>query len=560
MKAKIYTRFSDASRQDANSTAAQIRNCVQLIEREGWQHIGTYSDEGISGSDNERPEYRHLLADAEAGKFDVIVLDETSRFTRAPGELQRQLAMLKFRGQFLVDCRGFDSRQAGSSLLASVSNYMDEQEVEKIIHRTRRGQREVVEMDLNPGGRAFAYSSVPVKTNGKRRWRIVVVPEQAEVVREIFRRYIAGEGFSTIADSLNARGVPSPGSTWQRKTRRRRGWLASAVRAILCNEKYRGKLIWNRTKWTKVPFTAKRKMVERPRSEWVIRDMPALAIVSENTWQRVRARFAEPSRRKQARASKLRRGRPPRYLLSGLMVCDRCGAKIIIESKGRYSCSSRTNGAKSLCDNHLRVDHEVAETALLSGIKRELLSDDLIAYMQRRVRERIRDMHNNAKPASRLVKRLQSELREIDSKLQRIADAIEATGISDTLADRLRSLEQAKRKATSHLSDAKKRQKPIDGLPDIIPGLVERYREMVGQIAELGRNRHAKVEDIAKARKALSALLGPIRVEPRGEVLVAKVAVTGEGLVESSPPSINASFLVAGARFGTLQVVFNLAA
>ena len=548
MRAATYTRFS-LDKQDRNSTAAQLRNCTQLIEHEGWQQVGTYADEAITGSDNERPDYRRLLADAEAGKFDVIVLDETSRFTRAPGELQRQLALLKFRGQFLVDCRGFDSRQAGASLIASVANYMDEQEVEKIIHRTRRGQREVVEQEFNPGGRAYGYSSEPVRTSGKRRWRIVVVPGQAEIVDEIFKSYADGSGLKAIAESLNARGTPSPGSSWRRKQRRCRGWLGSTVRAILLNERYTGKLIWNRTSWTKVPFTSRRIKVERPRSEWVVRDMPALAIVSPDTWQRVQARFAEPSRREQAKAGRARRGRPPRHLLSGLMVCGRCGAAMIIESRGRYACSSRTNGGASLCDNHLRVDHAVAEEALLSGVQRELLSDDMVAYMQRRVRERIRDMRKQATSGAATVQRLQSELRSIGTKLERVADAVEQRGYSETLEARLTRLEQQKAAMTKQLDAARRDDAPLSSLPDIIPDLVERYRDMVGQIALLGRNRHAKAEDVDKARRALSALLGPVHVEPRGEVLVARVTATGARLVESSPASINRSFVVAGAGF-----------
>ena len=72
---------------------------------------------------------------------------------------------------------------------------------------------------------------------------------------------------------------------------------------------------------------------------------------------------------------------------------------------------------------------------------------------------------------------------------------------------------------------------------------------MVGRIALLGRDRHAKAEDVDKARRALSALLGPVRVEPRGEVLVAKVTATGARFVDSSPASINRSFVVAGAGF-----------
>lgn len=296
MKAVVYARYS-TDKQDSNSTAAQIRNCKALIKREGWMLVATHADEGISGSDNERPDYKRLLADSEAGKFDVVVVDETSRLTRAPGELTHQLTWLKYRDQFLVDCRGFDSRSNGAGLLASVSNYMDEQELDQIRHRTRRGQREVVELAFNPGGRAYGYSSEPVQTQGKRRWRVITVPEQGDIVRDIFERYAPGAGLKAIAESLNSRDIPSPGSTWNRTERRCRGWVHSAVRAILKNPRYVGKLIWNKSQWVTVPFSSQRKRVERPRSEWIIREVPALRIVPEELWRQVQARFDQPSRR-----------------------------------------------------------------------------------------------------------------------------------------------------------------------------------------------------------------------------------------------------------------------
>ena len=58
MRAAVYSRYSDKRKQDANSPAAQIRNCKVLIEREGWTLVGTYGDEGITGTDNERPGYK----------------------------------------------------------------------------------------------------------------------------------------------------------------------------------------------------------------------------------------------------------------------------------------------------------------------------------------------------------------------------------------------------------------------------------------------------------------------------------------------------------------------
>lgn len=129
--------------------------------------------------------------------------------------------------------------------------------------------------------------------------------------------------------------------------------------------------------------------------------------------------------------------------------------------------------------------------------------------------------------------------------MQRVADAIETTGVSSTLADRLKSLEQEKHTVQQQITELKPETK-APTLPDIIPGLVERYRGLVADIAQLGRQRLASTDDVKNARKILVALLGQIRVRPRGEVLVAIVTTTAEGLI--SPPSINSTFVVAGAR------------
>jgi chromosome segregation ATPase len=162
----------------------------------------------------------------------------------------------------------------------------------------------------------------------------------------------------------------------------------------------------------------------------------------------------------------------------------------------------------------------------------------MVGYMQRRVRERVRDMRKQASSSTATVRRLQSELRSIETKLERIADAIEQRGYSETLEARLSQLEQRKATVEKQLYTARRDDAPLSLLPDIIPGLVERYRDMVGEIAQLGRNPSAKTDDVSKARKALSALLGPVRVEPRGEVLVAKVTTTGARLVEYEPDEL----------------------
>ena len=273
-------------------------------------------------------------------------------------------------------------------------------------------------------------------------------------------------------------------------------------------------------------------------------------IVLVDLWTRVQARFAEPSRRKQSKTAKARRGRPPSHLLSGLLVCDSCGANMVIESRGRYACSSRTNGGRSLCVNNLRVDGDVAEAAILSGVKHQLLSDAAIEQMQKQVRKKLREITRKAPvPPGPSGDALRSELRKVEAKLERIADAIETTGISGILIDRLKALETQKQELSSALKNSKKRKPAGHNLPDIIPGIVKRYRKMVGELAQLGKRPLATPDDVQNARKALLDLFGTIRVEPRGDVLVARIATTGAGLVKASPASINSAFVVAGAGF-----------
>lgn len=94
----------------------------------------------------------------------------------------------------------------------------------------------------------------------------------------------------------------------------------------------------------------------------------------------------------------------------------------------------------------------------------------------------------------------------------------------------------------------KRQKRPANTLPDVIPGLVQRYREMIGQLAQLGNCPDVKTETVQVARKELSLLFGPIRVEPRGDVPAATPKINAAGIIRSTA-AINRSFVVAGARF-----------
>ena len=547
MKVAIYSRFSTDA-QDATSITGQVANCEDLAAQNGWTVVKGYSDEAESGSDDTRPGYQALLADSEAGDFDGILIDETSRLTRRPGELPRLLEILTFRSQWLMDCKGFDSRQETAALLAAVYSGIDSLEIEKGKARTHRALRERHKAGFSAGGNTYGYTTVPIDSDDpKSKKNVVIVPEQATIVREIFERYASGESPRSIANELNRRGVPSPGSTWKRTKRRAKGWTMTTLvgtakmhSGILRREQYVGEVVWNRTKWKKVPGTGKRVCELRPESEWIKKKHPNLRIIDDLLWQRVQARL-KAARDKAHPNTLAKRGRPSKYLLSGLMVCGECGANYIMQDTRAYGCAGHTAGGKHHCGNSVRVKREVAEAALLANIKKRLLCDKMTAYVEKQFRAAIREM--GAQDDAPVI---ESELAGIDRKIGKVLDAIESVGISDSLAERLRTLEAEKADAEDRLKVAQIDRGPLDALPDLVPACMERWRGLVTDFEGLASNPDVEPGELDTARSHLHALLGQVTLKPKDGVLWAHPTLKAKGLTEASPLPL---IMVAGAGF-----------
>ena len=553
MKAAIYARYS-TDMQNETSITGQVANCKTIALANGWSVYKEYYDEAISGSDDNRPRYVQLLADSENGKFDVIIVDETSRLTRRPGELPRLMEILAFRNQLLVDCKGFDSRNETAALLASVYGGIDSLELRKIKDRTHRGLRERAKAGYSAGGKTYGYATEAIDPDDpESKKRLFIIESQAEIVREIFTRYADGESPRSICNDLNARDIPSPGATWNRTKRRSRGWMGSSLSGtaksftgILRRELYIGQVIWNRRQFKKVPGTSRRVPEIRPQEDWIIRDHPELRILSDNLWNQVQARL-KAARKSTHKANKRPRGRPSRYLLSGLMKCGVCDANYIMQNARSYACSSRTNGGKHLCSNGVTVRREVAETAILENIKTRLLSDEVVEYVSGQFKAALHDLEAKRPESERLI----ADLRSIDAKLSKLTDAIEAVGISGTLADRLTALEQEKAEIENKITVATSTKcAEIEILPDVLPALIKRWRELVSEIEELSKNPATTPADFEAAREHLHALLGPVTLKPRNGVLWAHPSPNAKSPVETRPLgglSINSPELVAGA-------------
>jgi len=162
-------------------------------------------------------------------------------------------------------------------------------------------------------------------------------------IRATVEMYADGCSAKRIAETLNRDGVPSPGSSWARTTRRRGGWAPSAIAGdpsrgigILNNELYIGRDIWNRTHWTNHPDMGAGRCVQRRRSEWIIHDVPDTRLVDDALWNLVKARQAKRQheigdaiRRKVKRST----GRTSRHLFSSILKCKVCSSNYVLADK-----------------------------------------------------------------------------------------------------------------------------------------------------------------------------------------------------------------------------------
>ena len=269
---------------------------------------------------------------------------------------------------------------------------------------------------------------------------------------------------------------------------------------MLRNPRYTGLVRWNTSEWVKDPDTGKRTRKERPRSAWHEYRDEALRIVSDELWQRVVCRIERTA--EDGHWSKVR-GKP-RYLLSGLLRCEECGAHYIIANGHEYSCSSYRNGGSDACDNGIRVRRDELERIILDPIRRDLLAPERIARMAKEMQtyylERTRRAAARAAEAPR-------ELQELDARLERLRERLRK-GDPDMAPDEIQAAidrAQAKRAELEAAQPAARRSAKI--LP-MLTKAAALYRRQIAQGLD-GNPREA-----LKARVILRELLGEIRLEP----------------------------------------------
>jgi site-specific DNA recombinase len=364
MRATIYSRFS-TDRQNESSITDQVRICTEYAERQGWLITERYEDQGISGAAlGNRPGVLKMREAGMAGRFDVLLVCDLYRLARSE-DLPPLISRLRFRGVRIIGVQdGFDSSARTARMQAGMSAILGGEFIEMVRARTYSALQSRAKDKRPTGGRAYGYR------DGK------VDGGESVIVQEIFGNFADGMSTRTIAADLNARRVPSPGASWNRTTRRSSGWMGSAIRVIVRNERYRGAIHWNMSEWRKDPDSGKRQRFMRLKAEWITHTDEGMRIVSDELFARAQRRMRPLGDRKQVRS-----GGRPKYLLSGLLRCAVCDACYIGVNAYEYGCSSYRDGGA--CSNKVRVTRAHVQDVMLGQLRKDLLAPESVKQIAR---------------------------------------------------------------------------------------------------------------------------------------------------------------------------------
>jgi len=507
IRAALYARYS-SDQQNSASIGDQLNLCRERAAREGWQIPATYEDAAISGASMIlRPGVQRLLADAQAGKFDIVLAEALDRVSRDQADVATLYKHLQFARVPLITLAEGEI----SELHVGLKGTMNALFLKDLAKKTHRGLRGRVEKGYSAGAVGYGYRMVRrLSSEGELvRGEREVDAIEALVVERIFNEFAAGKSPGAIARDLNADGVVGPaGKPWRDTTIRgdvRRGT------GILNNELYAGVRAWNHKHSVKDPSTGKEVMRLNPESEWLRNEVPDLRIVSDVLWQAVKRQQQRLAERyaavKEAAQSRSAQGlRRPAYLLSGLLECGICGGTYAVVVDDRYGCVGRHR--RGSCTNNRTIRREELERRALAGIADRLVSTDKIkvavaayaAHINRDNRER----------------RIQADadrrrLAKIERAVAGIMAAIEDGLYQPAMKARMAELDCDKAEIIARLAEA-----PAD-VPDVHPGIAEIYKRKVAALTETLKDPNTRLD----ASSDIRALVGKIVLHPgtkRGEV------------------------------------------
>lgn len=530
-RAAIYCRLSseDGADHESMSIGNQRALLTEYVEKQGWEVVDTYIDDGFSGTNFDRPGFQRMIADIEKGRINLVITKDLSRLGRnyiMCGQYT-EIYFPERHVRYIALNDGVDTLNQTSSMditpFKHILNDMYAKDISTKIKSTlhtkaRRGEYLGA---LDP----YGYLRHP-----DDKHKLIINEETAPIVRRIFEMSAAGMGSRSICTVLNDEGILSPAEytrfrkhdpTKDGEFVRKRFWCQTYLRSILKNEMYVGCMVQGR-QYTPSYRSKKREPV--PKEDWiVVPDMHEPIVTREL--------FDEAQKKMQARKKVIKPLDEPR-LFSGLFYCEACGTAMRQHTTGNgkytyFICGKHHAIGKLACSSHY-INYDIFYQVIQEDIRRnaKLFSDDSEQAAKKLMELKCADEQKQAAKMKRDLTSAKKRLADLDVKLKRayednmngkLPDHIFSMFIADYDAERagLRSSISDMEKALEKVRDAKSDIDRFAALIKKYTSFEELDRFMLNELIDritiyetpgMGRNRIGKEKTITIYYKFVGAI------------------------------------------------------
>ncbi len=360
------------------SESNSIGNQRELIrayihEQQDMELYDIYVDDGFSGSNFDRPEFKRMMSDVEAGRVNCVIVKDLSRFGRDYIEsgryIQKVFPALGVRFIALTDHYDSFHADAGESgIVLPVKNFINDSYCRDISTKVKSQ----LEVKRKNGECIAPFALYGYRKAEYNKNQLVIDEYAADIVRKIFEWKMDGMAVSAIAEKLNGLGVLSPKEYKKSIGSNYKGgfsgavksmWSSSTVKRILTNEAYLGHLIQGKTE--KINYKLK-KSVEKPKEDWIKVEDTHEAIISDDNFLIVQNLLKSDSRISPVTEKN--------SLFAGVLFCGDCGEQMIRRvnhykdtQKVYYICSTKNRGEG--CTRH-SIEEEKLKRIILESIRR----------------------------------------------------------------------------------------------------------------------------------------------------------------------------------------------
>ncbi len=416
MRVAAYCRVSTDSEDQLHSYRSQVQYYTDLIEKnKEWVMTEIYADEAITGTQiTKREGFQRMISDCMDGKIDMVITKSISRFARNTLDTLKYVRMLKENNiAIFFEDENINTLTMDGELLLVVLSSVAQQEVENISDNVKKG----LKMKMKRGELVGFQGCIGYDYDPETK-SISVNPDEVEIVKYIFTRYVQGAGSFVISRELNELGY---------KTKLGNDWTQSTVIGVIKNEKYKGDILLGKT-FTVDPISKRRLENLGEEDQFYIKNHHE-PIISEEMFDKaqeiLKKRGKSRSALHQVSAGK-REKFTRQYAFSCMLECGFCGSNLSRRrwhsgsnySKVIWSCVTGTKKGKKFCPDSKGIPEKVIEDAfiesykLLCGDNREVL-DEFIERVEATLSE------SNIEKS---IEKIDKEITAIENKKKKLLD------------------------------------------------------------------------------------------------------------------------------------------